>query len=306
MAANYLPGNVVLFNSDLNLKRIYPAVAQSGGAASRVSAVYDATPRKSFIVALKDVPELWEISYDPAAEPVYDGLVHDWRLKEGIAQAGQFAVRRTLLDEPLDDFFFTDDYRHAIGAARPKAGRDAAQAQVINLDVRRRIALLDIAGLPHLGSGIGWDWTRPDGTLTRVLASPNLKNGVVSVIDTQSWKVIREIPTLGPGFFMRSHEASRYAWVDAMMGPCRDTLLLIDKRTLEPAHTITAEPGRTLAHVEFTNDGRYAIASLSEIDGALIVYDAQTLAEVRRLPMNKPVGKYNVGNKIGRAEGTSH
>ncbi len=42
------------------------------------------------------------------------------------------------------------------------------------------------------------------------------------------------------------------------------------------------------------------------MDGALIVYDAQTLQEVKRIPASKPVGKYNVGNKISRDAGTSH
>jgi len=71
-------------------------------------------------------------------------------------------------------------------------------------------------------------------------------------------------------------------------------------RTLRPV------PGKTRAHVEFTRDGRYALASLLENDGALIVFDARTLEEVKRIPMNKPVGKYNVWNKISRSEGTSH
>jgi pseudouridine synthase len=62
------------------------------------------------------------------------------------------------------------------------------------------------------------------------------------------------------------------------------------------------EPGRTLAHIEFTKDGRYALASVWEMDGAIIVFDAQTLKEVKRLPMSKPVGKYNVWNKITRSE----
>ena len=38
----------------------------------------------------------------------------------------------------------------------------------------------------------------------------------------------------------------------------------------------------------------------------LLVYDAQTLEEVRSLPMRKPSGKYNVWNKITFSEGTSH
>ena len=82
-------------------------------------------------------------------------------------------------------------------------------------------------------------------------------------------------------------------------------LLIIDKRTLEVVAQVR-EPGRTLAHIEFTKDGRFALASQCENDGALIVYDAATFKEVKRLPMSKPVGKYNVWNKITRSEGTSH
>jgi hypothetical protein len=65
-------------------------------------------------------------------------------------------------------------------------------------------------------------------------------------------------------------------------------------------------PGKTLAHVEFTRDGRHVLASLWEMDGAIIVFDARTLQEVKRIPMKRPSGKYNVYNKITRSEGTSH
>lgn len=300
MAANYLPHTLALFDADLNLVRVYPAVARDGKQSSRVSAVYDAAPRRSFVVALKDIPELWEISYNPKAEPIYDGLVHDYKLGEGLAKPGFLGVRRTLLDEPLDDFFFDQDYRHVLGATRPRDG-GAPDAQVVNLDIRRRIASLPLQGMPHLGSGITFAWR--GGT---VMASPNLKDGLLSVIDMKTWKLVKTIATPGPGFFMRSHENTRYAWTDSLMSPtAKDTLTVIDKATLEPVAQVR-EPGRTLAHIEFTRDGRYALASLWEMDGALIVYDARTFKEVKRLPMHKPVGKYNVWNKITRSEGTSH
>ena len=35
----------------------------------------------------------------------------------------------------------------------------------------------------------------------------------------KDWTLIRQIPTNGPGFFLRSHENSDYAWVDGMNGP---------------------------------------------------------------------------------------
>ncbi|WP_298829327.1 nitrite reductase [uncultured Piscinibacter sp.] len=300
MAANYLPHTLALFDAELNLQRTYAAATLDGKASSRVSAVYDAQPRRSFVVALKDIPELWEISYDPKAEPIHDGLVHDYKMGEAIAKPGYLGVRRTPLDEPLDDFFFDQGYRHVLGATRPKSD-GSPSAQVVNLDIRRRIAALPLAGMPHLGSGITFAWG--DGT---VLASPNLKDGVVQVIDMKTWKSVKSIATPGPGFFMRSHERSRYAWVDSMMSPtAKDTLTIIDKRTLEPVAQVK-EPGRTLAHIEFTRDGRYALASVWEMDGAVVVYDASTFKELKRLPMRKPVGKYNVWNKITRSEGTSH
>jgi hypothetical protein len=179
--------------------------------------------------------------------------------------------------------------------------RDGGKGQVVHLDVRRKIASIDVPGMPHLASGITWQHQG-----RTVMATPNLKEGVVTVIDIKDWRTVKEIRTLGPGFFMRSHENTRYAWVDAMMSPRKDTLLVIDKQTLEVAGELRPVPGKTLAHIEFTRDGRYALASLWEMDGALIVFDAATLKEVKRIPMKKPSGKYNVYNKITRSEGTSH
>ena len=300
MAANYFPHTLVLFDAELNLVKTFAATPLDGKGSSRVSAVYDAAPRHSFVVALKDIAELWEISYDLKAEPIFDGYVHDYRTGEGVAKPGYLNARRTKLDEPLDDFFFDQSYRHALGATRPK-GDGAPNAQVVNLDVRRKITELPIAGMPHLGSGITFAWNG-----TTVLMSPNLKDGALDVIDLKTWKPVNTIATPGPGFFVRSHEATPYAWTDSMMSPtAKDTLTIVDKRTLEVVARVR-EPGRTLAHVEFTKDGRFALASLWEMDGALIVYDATTFKEVKRLPMSKPVGKYNVFNKITRSEGTSH
>ena len=297
LVGNYLPKTLaVLDAADLSLVKVID-VADRKGQGSRVSAVYDAAPRKSFVVALKDVPELWEVSYDDRAEPIFDGLVHDYKLGEGVALPGKLNPRRVPLDDVLDDFFFAPGYAALVGTAR-----GGTTAQVVNLNVRRVIATLPLPGLPHLGSGISWTYQG-----RTVLATPNLKEGVVSVIDTVDWKEIRRIPTPGPGFFLRSHENSPYAWTDSMMSPAaKDTLTVIDKRTLAPVAHLRPEPGRTLAHVEFTRDGSRVLASLWEDDGALIVYDAATLAEIKRIPMRKPVGKYNVHNKITRSDGTSH
>lgn len=301
--ANYLPHSIVILDADLNPVKVLPT-ADLEGKSSRVSAIYDAAPRKSFVAALKDVKEAWEISYDPKASPVYDGYVHDYKMGEGIAKPGYLNPRRIPLEDYLDDFFFSQDYTQVMGASRGD-GKGPLHGQVVNLDVRRKVADLDLPGMPHLGSGI--TWTRQGRT---VMATPNLNEGLVSVIDMRDWKTVKDIKTLGPGFFLRSHEKSRYAWTDSMMSrEHKDTLQVIDKESLEMVAQLRPEPGKTLAHVEFTKDGRYALASLWERKadgGAIIVFDAATLQEVKRIPMDKPVGKYNLHNKLTRSEGTSH
>ena len=77
MVANYLPHSLVLLDAvDLQSIKLYD-VKDSSGTTSRVSAVYTAPPRNSFIAALKDIPEVWEISYEDNPPVGFDGWVHD-------------------------------------------------------------------------------------------------------------------------------------------------------------------------------------------------------------------------------------
>ncbi len=297
--ANYLPHTLVILSTeDLSVEKVFEAKDRQGHS-SRVSAVYQARPRDSFVAALKDVPELWEIATDPNAPPVFGGFVHSHEkgMVEALSSAsGLFALRRIEVPEPMDDFFFDPPYRNLIGSAR-----DGKAAIVVNLTVGRDIKRLDLPGLPHLGSGIAWVHEgRP------VMATPHLREGKISVLDMRDWSLLKVIETPGPGFFMRSHEATPYAWTDDMLGPKKDTLAIIDKRTLQIARTITPAPGKTAAHVEFDRTGRFALVSIWENDGALVVYDAANFAEVKRIPMSRPSGKYNVWNKITFSDGTSH
>jgi len=297
--ANYLPHSLVLLDArDLTPLKVIEAADARGKATSRVSAVYQAAPRESFVVALKDVPEIWEISYAEDPPAVFGGFVHNYEkgMEEGLAEPGDFPIRRVPLSQPLDDFFFTPSYSELIGSAR-----DGEHSVVVNLDVRREIAELPLPGLPHLGSGISWERQG-----RRVMATPHLKTGAVSVVDIDDWHMVKTIETLGPGFFLRSHESSPYAWVDVFFGPDRDAVHVIDKESLEIVKTLRPAPGKTAAHVEFSRDGRYALLSIWDMEGAVVVYDAKSLEEVKRIPFVKPSGKYNVWNKIRLDEGTSH
>jgi hypothetical protein len=70
---------------------------------------------------------------------------------------------------------------------------EAGKGQVVNLNVRRKIATVGLPGLPHPGSGITWQWKG-----TPVLATTNLKEGIVGVIDIREWKSVAAIPVSKP------------------------------------------------------------------------------------------------------------
>ena len=178
---NYLPHSLVILDAvDLSPVALLPMV-DGAGNSSRVSAVYTAPPRDSFIVALKDIPEILEIPYSDIS-------------------AENPEVRRIRMDDYLDDFFFNQAYSVVMGASRPAGSKVEAAAvsgSVIDLDSGRKLADLAIPGMPHLGSGISWEYGD-----TTVMATPNLNAGAVSIIDMENWEVIKTLDTEGPGFFM--------------------------------------------------------------------------------------------------------
>jgi len=157
------------------------AVADRRGVASRVTRVLDAVPRASFIALLADVPEAWELPYDPRAEPVYEGLVHDYRMREGVAAGGPLPVRRIVLDAPITQALFAPNFDYLVGAV---AG---GQLHVVNLNVRRRIETIATGGDPHPAQGAVWQRDRtvfliPDGAAPRLL-----------VLDARNWRLRRSL-----------------------------------------------------------------------------------------------------------------
>nr|WP_315467605.1 hypothetical protein [uncultured Undibacterium sp.] len=101
-----------------------------------ITALYTNTKRQSFILVLNDIAELWELSHNPKAEPVYQGWVHDYQMGEGIVDTQLFAPRKTPLELALDCFTFDASGNYAAGADQ------YGKMQIINLDIRRKIAEL--------------------------------------------------------------------------------------------------------------------------------------------------------------------
>jgi hypothetical protein len=130
-------------------RKTWRAASADGTRSSIASTIRHAPRRGSFVVSFATLPEIWEISHDPAAEPIYQGLVHDFRLGEGVPEPGFLGVRRSRLEAALPVFTLDASGSYVIGLeAGAAAGR--ALLAVVHLDVRRRIARFTLAGQPVL------------------------------------------------------------------------------------------------------------------------------------------------------------
>ena len=300
--ANQRPHKLVLLDAELNLLKAHPALNQQRTRSSPILSVHDAAPRRSFVAVLQDVPEIWEISYNPAADDVPIGMIHDFLYKEGAFIPGFLNPRRSVLPEPMGQVFFTPSHHELLGMSR-----QGGKSQVIHLDVRKTIASLQLSDMPASGAAATWNYRPAPGTPERsVMALPSPGDGLVRLLDLESWATLKTVPMPGPGRLMRSHEGAPHVWmIQAPTSNGAGALQLLDKHKLEHVASIHTDLGKDLAHVAFSRDGRYALASLRERKadgGAVIVFDTATLKEIKRIPMDGPVGAYNLHNQIARPE----
>jgi hypothetical protein len=126
-------GAVLVFDGERLAKTLPAQRLGDNERAGLVDVVY-LPARRSFVIAFDTLPELWELSVDPQAPPVHDGLVHDYRMGEAIASPGFLGVRRTPLAAPLRALA-----ADARGGAYVLARSADGAWLLINLDVRRAI-----------------------------------------------------------------------------------------------------------------------------------------------------------------------
>lgn len=260
---------LTLFDRNLQPVRRYPAASLDGKVTSRVAAVFHAAARRSFVVAFDTLRELWEISYDRAAPPIFDGLVHDYRMGEAIATSGFLGVRRTPLEEPFTALALDASHRHVLGA---DGGGTLA---VLNLDVRRRIARLPV---PAPSPALLADFVQ-QGTPRLAVAAAD---GTIQIVGTAPWRLERTLRSgAREAVWLRTHPRSAHLWLATQAGDGAQ-LTLIDKDTLEVAGTI-ALPGRLLGPVAFASDAR-AWISVRDREDAVLVVDERRRAIAGRLP----------------------
>jgi cytochrome c553 len=255
-AANQLPASLALFDADLNSLASLPLPGQPSG-------VYQVPGEPRFMLTLRDAPLLLFLPYQGK------GTVREFE--------------RVELPEPFEDFTFVPGRREILASSR-----EGRRIHLYDYGEQRVRASLETEALPHLFSACFFSQGERRLAALNHIGLPRL-----SIVDLDSFEVVREIDLPGSGYFVRTHAGTPYLWADTN----GEQLQLVDKKTLEPAATLIPEPGKKAMHVEFTKDGGRALVSVWDRQGAVVVYDSTSLEETARLPYAMPIGKYNAWNK---------
>ena len=224
------------------------------------SAVYHLPGRQRFAVALRDLPRLYTVQYP------------------------DFEVREVALPESFEDFAFVPGSTKLVASSR-----GGSRLHLYDFAEHRPLATLETRGLPHLFSACFFE---KDGV--QHAAFNHLGDPLLTIVDMEAFRTVKEIPLRGSGYFARTHPGTPYLWIDTNS----EAIQLVEKRTLALLErTLVPEPGKKAMHVEFTAEGDRALVSVWHDEGAVVIYDSKTLAEQGRLAYAMPVGKYNAGNK---------
>ena len=254
---------------------------------ARVAAIYTTPNEPSFLVAVKELGQMWQVDYSDL-----DNL----RIEQ--INSAKF----------LHDGFFDPTGRYFQIAANA-----SDKMVVVDTKTRKLEAMIDTTGKkPHPGPGANW----MDPKYGPVSATTHLGTGMVTVWGSDpekrpenAWKIVREIETDGAGVFIRTHPTSDYVWADQTKHPepeVQQSVQVISKATGEIVKTIqvTEEEGKVALHMEFNKDGSEVWVSVwnrtdnSNPTGEIVVYDAKTLKEITRIKgLTTPTGKFNVYNR---------
>jgi DNA-binding beta-propeller fold protein YncE len=267
---NYEPGNLVILDAtSLKILKTIPLTIEKDGKQieSRAGAVVEDGNR--IIVALKDGTSVWAIDTDQPGFPV----THKFSdIGEG--------------KPALHDAFLTPDGSYYIVASQ-----GSKTAWVLDLKTMKPVAEVETGETPHTGPGASWG---------KNIYVPALGEGLITVIDTTTWKPVKYIKTGGPGLFVRSYSKDPsypYVWADTAFGDHKDEIYVIDARINEIVKTIIPVKGESSWHPEFTYNGKFVYV-VSQSANEVEVYDAHTFEIVKRIKSDTPSAISNVGLRI--------
>jgi len=254
---------------------------------SRVAAIYDTPNQSSWLVAMKELGQMWQVDY---------------------TDIDNLSIVKMDTAKFLHDGFFDPTGRYFQIAANA-----SNKMVIVDAKTRKLEAMIDTDKLPHPGPGANWN----DPKCGPVSGTTHLGTGLVTVWGNDpkghpkhAWKICYTVETDGAGVFIRTHPKSKYVWADQTKNPepeIQQSIQVFDKTTHEIVKTIrlTKKKGYAAVHFEFNDDGSEVWVSVwnrsdsLKPNGEIVIFDAKTLKEKKRIKgFYAPTGKFNVHNRV--------
>jgi protein NirF len=255
--ANYVPGGIRLFDA----ATLEPLAEVPTGA--KVVGIADA-PGNRFVFSLFESGEIWVVD---ASQP----------------RSPQVVKIKDIGKQPYDGFV-TPDGRHYIAGLYGEDGLALVDLWNVGAGAKRILdgygrgeAPLPVYKMPHLR---GW------AVAGRYIFLPAVGRREVLVLDSVTWTQAARIAVHGQPVFAVAQPGGRRVWVNFAF-PQNGVVQVIDVPQMKVVHEL--RPGRAVLHMEFTPRGEQAWIS-SRDDGAVLVYDGASFAQLARLPAESPSG----------------
>ncbi len=255
--ANYAPGGIRLFDA----RTLEPLAEVPTG--SKVVGIADA-PGNRFVFSLFEAGEIWIVDASRPRAPAVTKLKDIGRQPyDGFVTPNGRHYLAGLFGE--DGLALVDLWHPEKGARRVLDGYGRGEQP------------LPVYKMPHLR---GW------AVAGRYIFLPAIGRHEVLVLDSVTWTEAGRIAVHGQPVFAVAQPGGRRVWVNFAF-PKNDVVQVIDVPQLQVVREL--RPGRAVLHMEFTPRGEQAWIS-SRDDGAVVVYDGASFAELARLPAESPSG----------------
>lgn len=265
---------LTVLDANLAVLKQLPITSRDGQRHSRIQSIHTAPARQSFVVALRDLPEVWEISYNPTAPEIPMGVIHDFQYREGAFAPGFLNPMRTTLATAVADSMLGKD-GNALIVTTPEGN----ETTLVHLDVRRPIARWTQTEKLHWSAGYVWDLRGQT-----VLAAPTQDGRSVIVRNVEDGHAVRNIPTPGRPYRIEGHASASHLWV-VTEGPA-NTLTIIDKQTLDVVGQHAFPTGASIETLVLSGNGQRVFAG--DAASTVRVFDEQSRREIKRLDFRYP------------------
>ena len=177
---------------------------------------------------------------------------------------------------------------------------------IVDVQEQELVTTFETGIRPHPGRGANW----LDPEYGWVNATVHIGQGLLSVYGADpvgspehAWQVVRQVPLQGTGsLFLKTHPNSDWVWMDMPLNndPAGARQICVyAKATGEIDRCWSLGDDGAAVHFEYNREGTEVWVSLWAAEGAVVIYDDETLEEVDRITGDwvvTPTGKFNVYN----------